>query len=207
MTDTLIAALRPLGVSKRIDSHATLFHAGDPANGFYVVLSGEIRLFKMDEHGKEIEISRMHAGQFLGEIILFAANCFPVNAIATKKTELLFFEKLKILNAIENNPDIAQGLLTLLARKCLALNQIIEQLALTTVRQRLCTYLLHISAADDLGVIHLPTTKTDLANKLGTIPETLSRTLKQLQADKLIAVDGRQITLLDRKKLRSELAI
>ena len=204
MTDTLIEDLRPLGVSKKIAPLSTLFNAGAPANGFYVVLSGEIRLFKMDEHGKEIELSRMHSGQFLGEIILFAANSFPVNAVATKQTELLFFEKSKILNAIETNSKIARGLLELLARKCLSLNQIIEKMALTTVRQRLCSYFLDLSEATNLDLISLPSTKKDLADKLGTIPETLSRTLKQLQADQLISVEGRHIKLINRKLLQLE---
>lgn len=203
--NALLEAIHPLGVSKKLPIGDICFHAGTPAHGFYVVVSGEIRLYKMDENGKEAEITRLHAGQFLGEVILFASAVFPVTAVATQDTELLFFEKSRILQAVEDNPVIAHGLLGLLARKCLSLNRTIEQLALSTVRQRLIAYLLQQSEAAPNEAIQLSSTKTDLAKTLSTIPETLSRTLKQLQDERLITVDRRQISLVDRKKLQAEL--
>jgi len=181
-----------------------LFYAQDKAGGFYNVESGEIRVFKMDEQGKEIEVTRLEPGDFLGEAIVFVSPVFPFYAQAVKDTQVIFFEKEKILSAIDRDPKIAKFFLNLLAGKCLVLNKKIESLGLRTVRQRLIQYLLSHCPGEQKCIIKLKLRKGELAKILGTISETLSRNLKQLQDENLIEVRGNQIHIKNCSKLRSE---
>ncbi|GAI30246.1 unnamed protein product, partial [marine sediment metagenome] len=80
---------------------------------------GEIRVFKMDEQGREVEVVRLEAGDFLGEAILFASPVFPFYAQAVKDSQVLFFAKNKIFKKIDEEPSIAKFFLNLLARKCI----------------------------------------------------------------------------------------
>lgn len=205
MIEPIPAGLKQLGHPKTYQKDEMLFYVQDKAEGFYYVEAGEIRVFKMDEKGKEIEVTRLEPGDILGEAIMFVSPVFPFFAQAVKKARVFFFAKEKILSAIDRDPKIAKFFLNLLASKCLVLNKRIESLGLKNVRQRLIQYLLSHCAGEQKCSIELKQRKGELAKILGTIGETLSRNLKQLQDEKLIEVEGNQIHIKDCQKLRSEL--
>lgn len=183
-----------------------LFHAHDPALGLYYVRSGEIRVYKMDEQGKEIEIVRLGTGDFLGEAILFVSDIFPVFAQAVKESQVVFMEKTRLFSRLDRDPALARFFAELLARKCVVLNRRIEALGLQTVRQRLIQYLLTRCRGQQECFIELDIKKSELAKLLGTISETLSRNLKQLQDQGLIEVKGNAIHLKDCPRLRQDLS-
>lgn len=195
--------LAKLGQKKTLGKNTLLFSAGDPANGFYYVKSGEIRIYKMSAEAKEIEVNRLQPGDYFGEVILFAADKFPVYAEAVKNSEVLFFSKHSILQEIKQNPVLSQFFIKLLAQKCLNLNQRLENLSLQTVRERLIQYILNLCPGDNSCLIKLDIKKTELAKQLGTISETLSRNFAELQKENLIKVTGKQIKILNCPKLRN----
>jgi len=182
-----------------------LFHAHDPALGLYYVRSGEIRVYKMDEQGKEIEIVRLGTGDFLGEAILFVSDVFPVFAQAVKESQVVFMEKTRLFSRLDRDPALARFFAELLARKCVVLNRRIEALGLQTVRQRLIQYLLTRCRGQQECFIELDIKKSELAKLLGTISETLSRNLKQLQTEGFISVKGNTIQIHDCLLLKEEL--
>lgn len=205
MSEPIPSRLKNLGHPKTYQKDEMLFYSQDKAAGFYYVETGEIRVFKMDEQGKEIEVTRLESGDFLGEAILFVSSVFPFYAQAVKDSRVFFFEREKIFLAIDEDPKIAKFFLNLLAGKCLVLNKRVESLGLKTVRQRLIQYLLSQCTGKQKCKLELKVKKGELAKILGTISETLSRNLKQLQAEKLIEVHGNQIHIKNCPKLRSEL--
>lgn len=194
-----------LGFSKVFTKDEFLFHADDPAEGFYYLVSGEIRVFKMDEQGKEVEVVRPNPGDFFGEAIVFVQKKYPSYAQAVKDSQVVFFEKNSFFQKLERDPDIGMFFLHLLAKKCIVLNKRIETLELRTVRQRLIQYLVSSCGSDISCVVALPMKKTELAKLLGTISETLSRNLKQLQEEGLITVEGHTIHIKDKSRLNEEL--
>ncbi len=204
MIEPIPSRLKQLGRAKTYQKDEMLFYVQDKAEGFYYVEAGEIRVFKMDEQGKEIEVTRLNPGDFLGEAIVFVSPAFPFYAQAVKQARVFFFEKEKILSAIDRDPKIAKFFLNLLAEKCLILNKRIESLGLKTVRQRLIQYLLSRCPGEQTCSVELKQRKGELAKILGTISETLSRNLKQLQDEDLIEVEGNQIHIKNCPKLRSE---
>ena len=197
--------IRELGQSKAYAKDEFLFHADDPADGFYYLQSGEVRVFKMDEHGKELEVVRLFPGDFFGEAIIFIQDRYPSYAQAVKDSEVVFFEKSKFFQNLEKDPAIGKFFLHLLAKKCIVLNKRIEALELRTVRQRLIQYLVSSCSSETSWDIKLPMKKTELAKLLGTISETLSRNLKQLQEEGLIVVEGNTIHIKDISSLKEEL--
>jgi CRP-like cAMP-binding protein len=197
-----IAALgRPIKYGK----NAFIFQAEQDALGFYYLLRGEVRVFKMDESGREVEVVRLKPGDFFGEAIAFASTQFSAFAQATKETEVLFFEKESFFKKLEKDAAIARFFLTLLAKKCLLLNERIESLGLRTVRQRLIQYLLSQCQGEEGCLIELKIKKSELAQLLGTISETLSRNLREMQEEGLIEVRGKRIRVNDCVRMRAEL--
>jgi len=197
--------LKEIGQFKRFQKDEILFSAQDKADGFYYVQSGEIRVYKMDEHGKESEVVRLGPGGFLGEAIVFVSSVFPVFAQALTSSDVLFFDKGKISQEMEKNPRIAMYFVDLLARKCVVLSNKIESLGLRTVRQRLIRYLLSDCSGEQKCLVELKVKKGELAKILGTISETLSRNLKQMQEEGLIEVEGNKIRIKNCRALQEEL--
>ena len=162
MFDPIPSRLKKLGLFKSYNKDAMLFYAQDKANGFYYVDSGQIRVFKMDEQGKEIEVTRLEPGDFLGEAILFVSSVFPFYAQAVKDSQVFFFDKQKIFSEIDKDPTIAKFFLILLAGKCLVLNKRIESLGLKNVRQRLIQYLLSQCTGEQECLVELKLKKGEL---------------------------------------------
>jgi CRP/FNR family transcriptional regulator len=197
--------IKELGRPLVLKKEEFLFNAEDEANGFYYLLSGEVRVFRMDEQGREVEVVRIGPGDFLGEAIVFVASEFPSYAQAVQDSQLLFFAKDEFFRKLESDPSIAKFFLTLLAKKCVILNRRIEALELQTVRQRLIRYLVTSSEFSQQGYVELPMKKGELAKLLGTIGETLSRNLKHLQTEGLISVQGNTIQVHNLQRLKDEL--
>ena len=197
--------IKKLGRIQAFGKDEILFNAGDDANGFYYVQSGEVRIFRMDDQGKEVEVVRLNPGDFFGEAVVFVSDKFPAFAQAVLDTKTLFFSKKIIFRHIDRDPTIARFFISLLARKCIVLNKRIETLELRTVRQRLAQFILSQYREQKSEVIVLNMKKVELARFIGTISETLSRSLKQLQVDNLIEVHGREIRVKDSAKLKREL--
>jgi CRP-like cAMP-binding protein len=198
--------VKSLGRTKKYHKGEVLFSAQEKANGFFYLESGEIRVYKMDENGREVEVVRLGPGDFLGEAIVFVSSEFPFFAQAVKDSRVLFFDKTTILREMETEPSVAKFFVSLLAQKCVVLSQRVESLGLLTVRQRLIQYLLSKCSGDQQCVIELKVKKSELAKILGTISETLSRNLKQMQEEGLIDVEGSRIRVVDCYKMRSELS-
>jgi CRP/FNR family transcriptional regulator len=203
--DALDKKIAALGTKRSYRKESFLFLAEEDARGFYYVTSGEVRIFRMDDSGREVEIVRLRPGDFFGEAIAILAGKFPAFARAARDTEVLFFERRAVLKSIQADTAVAEFFLVLLANKCILLNERIETLNLRTVRQRLDQYLLAHCAAEHSCDINLIIKKSELAKYLGTISETLSRTFRRMERDGLIEVRGRCIRVLDCAKLRQEL--
>ncbi len=116
-------AIEDIGRLKKYQKDELLFSAQQKADGLYYVQSGEIRVFKMDKQGREVEVVRLEPGDFLGEAILFVSSVFPFFAQAVKDSQVLFFDKNRIFKKIEEDPSIAKFFLNLLSRKCIILNR------------------------------------------------------------------------------------
>ncbi len=196
--------IRRIGRESAFAKGTFLFQAEEEAGVFHYVLSGEIRVFKMDEQGRELEVTRLGSGDFVGEAFALVHGRYPFFAQAACETRALVFGADAAEKAIAADPDAARFFVRLLARKCVQLSGRVESLGMKTVRQRLAAYLLSGCRGGGSCAIVLPMKKGDLAKALGTVGETLSRALRQMRNEGLIGVEGRTIRVIDGAGLRRE---
>lgn len=179
-----------------------IFSEGEKASGFYVVVTGRVKIFKLSSEGKEQILHIFGAGEIFGEVPVFTGQVFPANAEAMEKSKALFFPRDSIISLIERNPSIALNMLAVLSIRLRRFTSLIDDLSLKEVPGRLAAYLLYTSKEKkDTGTMELNITKGQLASLLGTIPETLSRILSRMTGQGLIELKGRIIRIMDRNIL------
>ncbi|MCP4582213.1 MAG: Crp/Fnr family transcriptional regulator [candidate division Zixibacteria bacterium] len=188
---------------KRLKKGEILFLDGDVASGFYAVFEGKIRIFKSNPDGKEYTIHVINPGQIFGEVAIFEGTNFPASSIAIENSVVGFFPKDRFLALIKEYPNISLKIIGSLARFLREYNRMVEDLALKEVPARIAGYLLAKAGETNKKVINLDIKKTELALKLGTISETLSRNLRKMKDNGIIKVDNQQIDILDFNRLNS----
>jgi len=199
-----IVAIKKIAVEKKINKGEIIFSEGDEGNGFFVVADGRVKIFKVSTEGKEQILHIFGPGQPFGEVPVFAGQKFPANAQAIDRTRVLFFPRASIVNLISANPSLALNMLAVMSKKLRQFAVQIENLSLKEMPARLASYLIFLADEQNKGdLVTLKISKGQLASTLGTIPETLSRAFAKLSGQNLINVDGKKITLLDRRGLEN----
>jgi len=176
-----------------------IFAEGDDGTGFYVLVSGQVKIFKLSPAGQEQILHIFGPGAMFAEVAVFAGNRFPAHAQALVKSRVFFFPRDAFVDLIRRNPSLAMNMMAALSMRLKKFANMIEALSLKEVPGRLATHLLLLHDQQEGGgdEIRLNMTKSHLASLLGTIPETLSRILKKMQQRGLIHSSGQTITILD----------
>jgi len=192
-----------IAVSRAYAKGDIIFAENDFASGFYAVVSGRIKIYKLSPEGKEQILHVFGPGDVFGEVVVFAGKKFPAYAEPLEPATVLFFPRDGFVNLIRTDPDLALGMLAELSIKLRQFTALIENLSLKEVPARLAAHLLYLSKRqEDTDALVLELPKTQLASLLGTIPETLSRILARMAKEGLIDMpDSRQIRILDRAAL------
>jgi CRP/FNR family transcriptional regulator len=179
-----------------------IFSDGDDGVGFYIVISGRVKVYKVSPDGKEQIMHIFGPDQPFAEVPVFEGSRYPANAEAMDPSKLFFFPKKDFVALIHDNPSLAMNMLASLSQRLKQFSHLIESLSLKEVPGRLASYLLYLS--DKHGSIddfELDIAKSQLASFLGTIPETLSRIFTKMANSGLVRINGPQITILDRAGL------
>ncbi|MEN8198655.1 MAG: Crp/Fnr family transcriptional regulator [Thermodesulfobacteriota bacterium] len=194
--------IEKIGLMKSYGRGESVFFEGDPGNGFYMVASGKVKIFKTSLAGKEQILHIFGPREPFGEVPVFHGNPFPANAMALEKTELIFFPRRDFVELVHTMPSLVMNMLAVLSMRLRRFATQIENLSLKEVPARLAGYLLYLSEEQG-GVeqVELEISKGQLASLLGTIPETLSRIFAKMSEEGLIMVEGKRISILDRKGL------
>ncbi|MEF3168782.1 MAG: Crp/Fnr family transcriptional regulator [Deltaproteobacteria bacterium] len=183
---------------KRFNRGQLLFLDGDPGNGFYVLSSGRVKIFKLSPDGKEQILHIFGPGEPFGEATAFEGIPFPASAQALQESEAVFFPRDRFVALIRKDPTLALTMLAVLSRRLKKFTVMIEHLSLRDVPGRLAAYLLLLRERQGgANELDLDLRKGLLASLLGTVPETLSRILARMSSHGLIQVDGSRIRILD----------
>jgi CRP/FNR family transcriptional regulator len=204
LPDNQLNAIREIAVEKQFNKGQTIFSEGDQTKGFFVVVEGRVKIYKVSSEGKEQILHIFETGQSFGEVTVFTGRQLPANAQALAKTRLLFFPRRAFIDLISANPSLALNLLAIMSKKLRQFAAQIENLSLKEIPARLASYLIYLSEEQDTeNAVTLNVSKGQLASLLGTIPETLSRIFAKLSGQNLIRVEGPKITLLDRQGIEN----
>ena len=185
MPSPLPPALVVLGRRRNVDQGTVLFLQEEPADRCFFLETGEVALRRVNRSGGEVEVTRIEPGEWFGEALVFAGRGFPVQATVVLPSRLVEFSKATLLASL--NPEVSLFFLSLLAQKCLMLNRRIQELTVMDARERLARYILGLGPGSR---VVLPKKKVEIARELGMAPETLSRTLGQMEKDGFWKVTG-----------------
>lgn len=188
----------------RIREHSRgelLFSEGEEAEGFFIVLDGKVKVYKLSPEGKERILHIIHPGGTFAEAAIFGEGLYPAYAEPLQVSKLLFLPKESFLDLLKNNGQMAVNMIAGLSMFLRQFANQIEDLTFKDVPSRLARYLMDLSHNGSKKNVVLPISKTQLASNLGTVSETLSRTLRKLSDDDLIKVSGKTFEILDFERL------
>lgn len=185
---------------KTLEQGAHLFEAGSRADEFYLLASGQVKLYRLSPAGQEKVIEIIRPGQTFAEALMFLdIPTYPVNAQALSNTEIYAIKNRVFLDILRGSVDTCfQVMADISMRLKRHLNEI-DALTLQNATLRVVNYLSHLIPACDNEVaqITLPAAKNIIASRLSITPETLSRILHTLSSKGLISVDGLHIKVHD----------
>jgi CRP/FNR family transcriptional regulator len=202
-----LASIAAFVVQKRLEKGDYLFREGEKADGFYVLQRGAVNVHRVSATGKEQVIHVFRAGESFAEAVIATGTGYPADARAVEPTLVLLVPKTDFLGLLRDKPDLALRMLASMSQHLRVLVGMLEDLTLKDVETRLVNWLLkHCPRPRRAAVsFDLDRTKRVLAAELGTVSETLSRSLAKLRERKLIRVKGSNITVLQPLELEQML--
>ncbi len=206
LRDEDLKKVRAISSLKRVGKKEVLFSEGEEAKGFYIVLSGKVKLYKVSTEGKEQILHVVSAPDSFAEAALFQEGTYPAFAESMTEGELLFIPRKEFIQMIEKNPQLSINMIVSLSQYLRRFASLIEELSLKEVSSRVAKYLLDLSMRSlkegkNPNEVELDLSKTQLALKLGTISETLSRTLAKMKGRGMIDVRKNKVFILSREAL------
>jgi CRP/FNR family transcriptional regulator len=201
LDETELAALAAIASPHTVNAGEILFWQGDAVTGVFVLLEGCVRIYKSSPEGKEYTLHYIHPGQMFAEATLFRDDGYPANCAAVEVSVVAHFPKSGFVDFLQKSPSASLKMIASLSAFVRDLNQQVEDLSLREVSGRLSAYLLNLSKTSNSDRFELDLSKSELARKLGTISETLSRNLRKLKDMQVISEDGKAIVLLDKAHL------
>ncbi|WP_372603920.1 Crp/Fnr family transcriptional regulator [Actibacterium sp.] len=191
------AILQGLPVTNLTKGHA-LFHPGEAARGFAIVLSGRIEVYLIGPTGREILLYGIEPGQSCVQstLGLLGAADYTGEAVTTSEVELVLVPRDMFLTLIETAPVFRAFVFGAFATRMQSMMELLERVAFQKVESRLAAALLD-QAQDD--VVH--TTHAELATRIGTAREVVSRRLDILVKRGLVRQDRGLVTVTNRPGL------
>lgn len=196
-----LAHILKIGRVSERHRHEILFREGEPVEGLFVLLSGGVKIYKLSPDGKEHILHVVRPGQAFAEAAIFMSSGYPAYAETLQKSRVLVLPKEPFLNLLREEPAVSLNIIATLSRYLKQFADRIEDLSLKDVSARLARWALQSSTEKGRDFWDLEITKAELASQLGTVSETLSRTLRKFQDAGWLQVRGRFLKILDRPAL------
>ncbi len=194
--------LAQVAMWREYEAGEPLFHQDGVADGFFVLVDGSITVYRTGLDGRQQILHVFEdAGEVCGEVPVFEGGSYPASADAAGNVRALYLPRAGFLEVTRRHPEILLEMLAVLSRRLRRFVGLIDDLSLKDVSARLAKSLLVYSTDVHDDAFELTISKGMLASRLGTIAETLSRTLRKLQQAGVIAVEGRTIRILKRERL------
>jgi CRP-like cAMP-binding protein len=208
LDENTLRVLAEHAVERRFQKDEVLFVAGEEARGLYVIVEGAVRAFRVSLDGREQVIHVERAGATIAEVPVFDDGTYPSTAAAEEDTTVLFIDKRDVQHLCLEHPKITLAALKVLAGRLRRCAELVEALSLREVGQRLARFLLaearRSGAPAENGIsINLSQTNQQIAARIGSVREVVSRAFTRLQHDGLIIVEGRRAIIPDEAALEA----
>lgn len=185
-----------------------VFRAGEQCEAFHLIISGQVKLYFASPSGQEKVIEIVGPGHSFAEAMIFLQKPHLYNAQTLTDTLVMSIGKRAVLGEIKRDHRFSMHMLTGISHCMHRLLQDVEGYALHSGMQRLIGYLLRDvpernTVNQGIFTVSLPVSKATIASRLSLTPEYFSRVLHELEAERLIEIDKREIRILDARRLAS----
>jgi len=195
-----VATLAKVATRRRYPKDTVVFFENEEGDFFFMILEGRIKVTILGDDGREIILSVLSAGDFFGEMALLDNEPRSATAIAVEESELLSLHRTDFQNVIADNRGIMSALIRILTARLRRANHQISTLALLDVYGRVARVMLDMAREEgkrlkDGRIAFRRATHQEIANRIGTTRETVTRMLKDLERHALIRIEGKEIVL------------
>ena len=182
-------------------SEEIIIHEGQPGPGLFIIESGRVKIYKGSPTGREMIIAVLEKGESFNEVPVFDQKENPANAAAVMETRLWLIAAEALRALISDHPQAAQQIIINLSQNLRMLVNKVAELSFYTVTARLARLLRDLPESQLAGSGPTRMTQDDLAARVGTVREVVSRSLKELENSGAIEVQRGKIKVIDRNKL------
>jgi len=198
LDEDALASIAAIAARRAYAPDEVIFLEGDPCAGLFIVQTGHVKIYTASPEGREQILTIIGPRDSFNDVAVFDGGPNPASAQAMEAVELLVIERPTMLNLFERYPKLAQAVVTVLAARARMLVRMVEDLSLRSVTGRLAKLLLDQALQGSEAV---PLTRQQMAARLGTIREMVSRALRQLEDEGLVRREGHEIIITDRTAL------
>ena len=205
-----VAVLNDRKITTLYEQGQFIFRQGEPCNGIYSIVSGAVVIRKSDAHGHAVLVRMRHEGETMGYRDFFSGEIFTTSAEALQRTQVCFIEKRSVRTLLDRNPSLGLGFLQRVASDLQGVEESLLMSAALT-RTRMAHLLLtlkdrYATAQDDGSLtMRLPLSRQDIADILGSRPETVARIINALETDGVARFSGRNVIIPDLDPLLDEI--
>jgi CRP-like cAMP-binding protein len=201
VSEPVLAALERAGFRRKLDKGERLFFRGDPADNFYLLLSGEVIISLTSTDGRELVINQMEPGDFFGELGLLTGQPRSADASVRRNADLLAIPREAFLAALEAEPLLSRRLLKTTAIRLSRTSEFQNSLAFLDAQARLARVLLELDEQnEERGYITI--SQEELSQRAGLIRQTVAKSLGQWRRAGWLLTGRGHIMLLNRNALR-----
>ncbi len=200
LSGDLLEAICRRVVVRNFDKGDIIFLEHDACDGIYFVKSGRVKVYKTSAEGKEQVLKVMAHGDSFNDVPVFDGGPNPASADAMEATTVYVIPKRDLLSLMEENPAVALGVIKVFAGRLRHLTMLVEDLSFRHVTSRLAKVLLE--HADGTAEGHKRRlTQQEMASIIGTAREVVGRSLRSLEEQGVIRMEGHRIVIVDKRKL------
>lgn len=204
LSDAEIQVVAQRAVERRFGADEVLFWEGEQCAGVFLIVEGSVKIFRTSPAGREVMIAIEAAPSTVAELPLFDGGPYPASVRAIEPLVTLFLNKSDFQQICRQYPEVALKVLAVVGHRLRHLVGLVESITLGSVTKRLARLLLDAAEAAGSNTFELPATHQELASRLGTVREVVSRNLSRFRAAGLIRGQGRQVEIANRAGLEQE---
>jgi CRP/FNR family cyclic AMP-dependent transcriptional regulator len=194
--DELLREIAARGNVKQYPAHAVIINEGDAADSLFIVLAGRLKVYAANEAGKEVILSTLGPGEYVGELALDGGTR-SASVMTMEPTRCAVVTGASLRDFLAAHPDFALHLIRDLIRRVRRLTGSVKNLALEDVYHRVVALLHELSEPrGGQRVIMQKLTQQDVADHVGSSREMVSRIFKELVTGGYLRVDAGRITIL-----------
>ncbi len=201
LDDAILADVASRCQEKVLLRNEVLLVEGDPPRGLFLVRQGALKIYRLGESGREQILEIEGPCRSVAELPLFDGLPYPASCAAMEDSVILHIPLREFHSLADQHPAISRAVIAALSQRLRRMVALVHELSLVDVRGRLADLILEL--AGDGEAVELPWTNQEIAARIGTVREIVSRTFSRMAREGVIRLEGRTVHLVDRARLRS----